>query len=99
MHTEPIDLPVGPAEAAVPPVSRLRPDVVKRAVLTLLFTGIQAWAITFAVLFLPVSGVARLALAAVLAASVLMVLDSWRDVWAAARRAEHRQWSRAAAWQ
>lgn len=98
MLTEPIDLPLAPTDAAMPPASRLRPDAVSRAVLTAVFTGVQAWAITFAVLYVPASGAARLALAAVLAASALAVLDAWRDVWAATRPDRRRTvWATATA--
>ena len=99
MLTDHTELPIGPTDAAAPPVSRLRPNLVGRAVITVLFTGVQAWAITVAVLYIPVAGVERLALAAALAASVLTVLDAWRDVWGATRRAGHRQlvWAAATA--
>jgi hypothetical protein len=72
-------------------VSRERPDLTSRMVISVLFTAIQAWAITVAVLHVPVGGVERVALAAALAAAVLTVLDAWREIWAVAHRATHRQ--------
>jgi hypothetical protein len=77
-----------PATAAAPG-SRIagRQQVAARAATTLVFTGVQAWAIVLVVGHVQFGGAARMALAAVLAAAIVTVLDSWRDVWAAARPA------------
>ncbi|HVQ97014.1 MAG TPA: hypothetical protein VMU51_38720 [Mycobacteriales bacterium] len=72
-------------------VSRGRPDLASRAVLSVLFTGVQVWAITVAVLHVPVGGAERVALAAALAAAVITVLDAWHELWTRSRRLLGRQ--------
>jgi hypothetical protein len=54
---------------------------------TILFTVLEVWALIVALLFLHPGGVARVALALVLATGVVVVADAWRAV-RAARRAD-----------
>jgi hypothetical protein len=78
------------AEMHTAAVSRERPDLASRVVLSVLFTGIQVWAISVAVLHVPVGGVERAALAAALAAAVITVLDAWHELWTRSRRVLYR---------
>lgn len=75
-----------------PPTPHPRPaghrtQVARQAVVTLLFTAVQVWAITAVVLGVPAGGLTRAALAAAMGAAAITVLDAWRDLWPALRRA------------